>query len=279
MDIIRTIADMQDRRRDWRRSGLRIGLTPTMGFLHEGHLSLIRIANERADVTVVSIFVNPTQFGPNEDYGQYPRDPARDEELCRCNGTDVVFYPSVEEMYPADHSTWVVEDVLSKPLCGRSRPTHFRGVTTIVAKLFNAVGPDLAVFGRKDGQQALVIQRLVRDLNFPIEVVVGPIIREPDGLAMSSRNKYLTPDERARALSISRGLRRAEALYARGSRGAEALCGAVRDEIRGADGEPDYVELVSRDSLEALPEASAPAMLAVAAFFGNTRLIDNCFLG
>ena len=276
MIIVHTVDDMQALTSQWRCQGKRIGLVPTMGFLHEGHLSLVRCAVERADVVVVSIFVNPTQFGPQEDFDSYPRDFERDESLCREFGAAAVFYPDATSMYAPDHSTWVAEDVLSRPLCGRSRPTHFRGVTTVVAKLFNAVLPDLAVFGQKDAQQALVIQRMVRDLNYPIEIVVGPVVREPDGLAMSSRNERLTPDERVRARAIPAGLRAAETRYQAGERRAEVLIGLVRTEVESAGGLVDYVELVSPSDLRPLARADGPALLAVAAFFGQTRLIDNC---
>lgn len=279
MDIITTVAEMQARAAAWRRAGRRIGLVPTMGYLHAGHLSLVACARARADVVVVSIFVNPTQFGPREDLARYPRDFARDERLCREAGVDVIFHPSAEGMYAPGHSTWVVEEALSRPLCGAARPGHFRGVATVVTKLFHAVQPEVAVFGRKDAQQALLIERMVRDLDFPVAIVVAPIVREPDGLAMSSRNVYLSPDERRRALAIARGLGKAEAAYAGGERAAAVLCGLVRTEIEAAGGRPDYVELRARDSLAELAAADRPAVLAVAAFFGPTRLLDNAYLG
>ncbi|MBT3378491.1 MAG: pantoate--beta-alanine ligase [Lentisphaerae bacterium] len=279
MIIVRTVAEMQGLSRRWRREGKRVGFVPTMGFLHDGHLSLVRLARDESDVSAVSIFVNPTQFGPSEDLAQYPRDFLRDEALCRGEGVDCVFYPAPEEMYASDFSTWVEEGVLSKPLCGQARPTHFRGVTTVVTKLFNAVLPDVAVFGRKDAQQALVIERMVRDLNVPVRIIVGDIIRESDGLAMSSRNKYLSVDERQRALSIRAGLLAASRLYDGGEKTAEVLRLAVLGSIEEQGGKVDYVELVSRAQLAALPQVSEPAVIAVAAFFGKTRLIDNCYLG
>jgi len=278
MIIVRTIGQMQSQSRVWRRSGRRIGLVPTMGFLHEGHASLIRLATKRSDTVVLSIYVNPTQFGPQEDLEAYPRDFERDEALCRDHGVTAVFYPDDTEMYAPSFSTWVVEDSLSLPLCGQSRPTHFRGVTTVVTKLFNAVLPDVAVFGRKDAQQALIIERMVRDLNFPIEIVLGPTVREADGLALSSRNRYLSEAERARAVAIPRGLRRAQELYAAGERAAPVLCSVVSAEIGSAGGHVDYVACVSRSTLAPLGEVAEPALLAVAAFFGCTRLIDNAFL-
>ncbi len=280
MKIIRSIPEMQEQSEAWRRAGERIGFVPTMGFLHEGHLSLMRIARKHSSRLVASIFVNPTQFGPNEDFSRYPRDFERDEALCRAEGVDALFYPEAAEMYAPDFSTWVTEESLSKPLCGASRPGHFRGVCTVVTKLFLAVAPHTAVFGRKDAQQALVIRRMVRDLNFPIEIVIGPIVREPDGLAMSSRNAYLSPDERQRALALSRGLRKAEAAYEAGERRAAALRGIVEAEIAASQGRIDYVQLVARENLAPLdPAVDRPAMLAVAVFYGKTRLIDNVFLG
>ncbi len=279
MMILRTTPEMRGQSRTWHRAGESVGFVPTMGFLHEGHLSLVRIAKERCDRVVLSIFVNPTQFGPNEDLAAYPRDFARDEALCRTAGVDAVFYPEVATMYAPDHSTWVVEEALTGVLCGASRPGHFRGVTTVVSKLFHIVEPDVAVFGRKDAQQALVIERMVRDLDFAVEIVVAPLVREADGLAMSSRNKYLSADERQRALSISRGLRQAVALYERGERVGAALCGAVAGEIAAAAGRIDYVELVARADLRPVAQVEGPVLLAVAARFGATRLIDNVFLG
>ncbi len=278
MEIIRTIADMQRLSQGWRRAGQRVGCVPTMGALHEGHLSLVREARRRADRVVVTIFVNPTQFGPKEDFGKYPRPFECDCALCEQEGVDAVFAPEPAVMYAPDATTWVVEEKLSQPLCGERRPGHFRGVTTVVAKLFNAVLPDVAVFGQKDAQQVLVLQRMARDLNFPVEVVVAPIVREADGLAMSSRNVYLSEDERTRALAISRGLEQARQAYAAGERRAERLCAPLRAAIGTACGRVDYVELRSRETLELLTTVDHPAVLAVAAFFGATRLIDNIFL-
>ena len=278
MEILRTIEEVRKLAAGWRRAGERIALVPTMGYLHAGHMSLVEEARRHADRTVVSIYVNPTQFGPNEDLDKYPRDFARDEASCREHGVDAVFYPDNAVMYAADHSTWVVEESLSQTMCGVSRPTHFRGVTTVVLKLFNIVGCEVAVFGRKDAQQALIIQRMVRDLNVPVEIVVAPLVREADGLALSSRNKYLSTDERQRALSISSGLRAALSRFAAGERSAEALAATVRAAIDAAGGRVDYVVLMARATLRPLPQVNAPAVLAVAAFFGKTRLIDNVFL-
>ena len=278
MKIISNIKEVQEQVRSWRREGETVALVPTMGFLHEGHLSLTRIACNSASKTIVSIFVNPTQFSPDEDYEDYPRDFSRDEELCRRENVDFVFYPPVEEMYPEDFSTWVEEKDLSGRLCGRSRPHHFSGVTTVVSKLFNICIPDTAVFGQKDAQQAIIIERMVRDLNFPVNIMLGPIIREEDGLALSSRNIYLTEDQRCRALSLSRGLNNAAEAFSKGQNDAEKLKGIVLNELQEAGVSVDYVELVSRENLKPLNIVNCPALLAVAAYVGNTRLIDNCFL-
>ena len=278
MKILRTIRETQDLARKWRGGGQSIALVPTMGFLHEGHLSLIRIARERAERVQVSIFVNPAQFGPQEDFEKYPRDFERDEASCRKEGVDMVFYPDAAELYPVDHSTWVEETELSRGLCGASRPGHFRGVTTVVTKLFNACLPDLAVFGQKDAQQAFVLQRMTRDLNFPIDIVIAPIVRETDGLAMSSRNAYLSEVERQRATALSKGLAAAQAAYEQGEREALLLREEVEKKLREAQAEIDYIELVSRPGLQPLTYVNEPALLAVAAYIGRTRLIDNCYL-
>ncbi len=262
----------------WKRNGCTVGLVPTMGFLHEGHLSLMRLARKECDQLIVSIFVNPTQFAPNEDFEDYPRDFERDCRLCRAEGVDAAFAPDAERMYPPDASAWVIEETLSRPLCGRARPSHFRGVTTVVAKLFNICDPDVAVFGQKDAQQALIIQRMVRDLNFPVRILLAPIHRESDGLAMSSRNTYLSAEEREQARSISRGLNAALQQFEGGERSAPELRRTVAAAIEDAGGVLDYVELVSRDSLRPLQIVDCKALLAVAAYFGRTRLIDNVFL-
>lgn len=279
MKRLTDVNGVRDTVRTWRKDGLKIGFAPTMGYLHEGHLSLVDAAQRHTDRVVVSIYVNPTQFAAGEDLDAYPRDIDRDETLCRERGVDAVFYPGDDAMYAADHSTWVVEGTLSRPLCGASRPTHFRGVTTVVAKLFNIVQPDVAVFGQKDAQQALVITRMVRDLNMPVEVVVCPIVRESDGLAMSSRNKYLSPEQRRQAPCIHRGLCAAEKLYQQGERNARTLRAAVAGQINGARADIDYIELVARDTLKPVDIVDGPSLLACAVFFGSTRLIDNVFLG
>lgn len=280
MEIIEKAALMQARALGLRRTGRRIGFVPTMGFLHEGHLSLVRIAKAASDVVVASIFVNPTQFGPNEDFESYPRDFDRDRQMCEGAGVNILFHPSVREIYAPDHSVFIEETALSKGLCGSSRPGHFRGVATVVAKLFNIVQPHLAVFGHKDAQQARVIRRLVRDLNFPVEIVVAPTVREPDGLAMSSRNARLSASERRDALCLSRALERARALYADGVRDADrirrVLCDAI-GEVRTA--ETDYVEIVDGETLNPVSEVNDTTLVALAVRIGRTRLIDNALLG
>lgn len=271
---------MQEYAREQRLSGKRIAVVPTMGYLHEGHMSLIDVARKAADVVIVTIFVNPTQFGPNEDLDKYPRDFDRDRELCEARGAQAIFAPEADAMYCPDRSTWVNEEMLSRGLCGKSRPVHFRGVTTVVAKLFNATLPDVAVFGQKDAQQALIIKRMVRDLNFPVEIIVAPIVREPDGLAMSSRNRYLSEDERTRATALSK------ALFAARLRleecGMPELPESVTDEIRmsieAAGGKVDYIEMLDAETLEPVSVSTQQVLIAIAVFFGTTRLIDNVMI-
>lgn len=267
---------MQQWSKDQRRAGRRIGFVPTMGYLHDGHLSLVQQARSRSDQTVVSIFVNPTQFGPREDLERYPRDFARDEAMCRAAGVDVIFHPDTADVYPDGFSTFVEEHALSRVLCGASRPGHFRGVATVVAMLFNIVLPDVAMFGKKDAQQLRVIRRMVRDLRFPVEIVAGATSRETDGLAMSSRNKYLDPEARTQATCLFRGLTEAERLHASGERSATRLRQAVLDEIgRASQARVDYVELVDDETLQPVERVERPALIAVAVYFGATRLIDN----
>ena len=259
-----------------RRNGATIAVIPTMGYLHEGHLSLIDTARRSgADTIVVTIFVNPTQFGPNEDFAKYPRDFERDAKLCESKQVDAVFAPEAEEMYPEDSSTWVIEEKLSQGLCAKTRPTHFRGVTTVVSKLFLATLPHIAVFGQKDGQQARVIKRMVRDLNFPIRIVISPIIREADGLARSSRNKYLSEEEHRNALSLSRGLMKLKAEIESGRTDLAALLAELRASIEAASGSVDYIEAVDAETLEPIEKISGSMMFPVAVYFGKTRLIDN----
>ncbi len=279
MDIIRSSGEMQEWSLKARSQGLRIGFVPTMGYLHAGHTSLASIARHGVDRVVVSIFVNPLQFGPNEDFGRYPRDFARDEALCRDAGVDVVFYPEASDLYAPDHSVYVVDDVLSRGLCGASRPGHFRGVTTVVAKLFNLVLPNTAVFGEKDAQQLRIIRRMVRDLNFPIDIIPGPTVRESDGLAMSSRNAFLMPEERKHATCLRNALNLAERLHREGERNASVILRDMKRLIETAPGASiDYVELVDDETLEPVMEIERPALVAVAVKFSKTRLIDNTVL-
>ncbi|MGO0123088.1 pantoate--beta-alanine ligase [Desulfothermobacter acidiphilus] len=279
-----TLAELRSWVTATRARGERIGLVPTMGFLHEGHLALIRQARSDAEIdrVVVSIFVNPLQFGPREDYHTYPRDPERDRELVREAGADLLFTPAVEEMYPPGFATRVeVQGKLTTVLCGRSRPGHFQGVATVITKLFNLVGPDSAYFGLKDAQQVAVIQRLVADLNFPVRIKVHPTVREPDGLAMSSRNTYLSPEERKAATVLYRALCSAQSLAHSGERRISELEEHLRRIIRT---EPrarlDYAEILSWPDLEAAEclEPGKIYLMAVAAYLGRTRLIDNLLL-
>jgi pantoate--beta-alanine ligase len=279
MQIIRQPSEMQASARAWKQAGRRIGFVPTMGYLHDGHRSLIERARARADVVVVSIFVNPIQFGPNEDLSRYPRDFARDEAVCRAAGADALFYPESTSMYAADHSVYVEETRLGSGLCGAARPGHFRGVTTVVAKLFNLVRPDCAVFGEKDAQQLRIIRRMVRDLAFPVEVVSGPTVREADGLAMSSRNALLKPEERAQAVCLRKALDEAERLYRSGERSARTVEISMRAVIaRSALARVDYLELVDDETLEPVTRLDRPTLVALAVKFPSARLIDNLVL-
>ena len=263
-----------------RRAGKRLGFVPTMGALHEGHLSLVRAARSSSDAVVASIFVNPTQFGPNEDLAKYPRSLERDCELLQREGVELLFAPTVEEMYPAGSVTWVTVEGLSDKLDGRSRPGHFRGVTTVVAKLFHVVEPDAAFFGQKDAAQVAIIRRMVRDLHHPVKIVTCPIVREPDGLAMSSRNAYLDPEQRKRALVLHRSLMRVHCLADAGERDAARLVEAGREEVAAESAvRLDYLEIVDPDMLDPVEDVSGGALVAVAAFVGSTRLIDNVLLG
>jgi pantoate--beta-alanine ligase len=256
-----------------------LGLVPTMGYLHEGHLSLIRRAREECDHVLVSIFINPTQFGPKEDLSKYPRDLDRDFKLIE-PFTDVVWTPSDEVIYPQGYQTWVEVEAITRPLEGAMRPGHFRGVATVVAKLFNAVQPHKAYFGQKDAQQAAVIRQMTRDLNFPIEIVVCPIVREADGLAMSSRNVYLDPEQRKAATVLFRALSAAMELYEAGERNAEKLRGKMKEVLTGEPlAEVQYVSCADYDTLEELDEIKGKTLLSLAVFFGKTRLIDNFVLG
>jgi pantoate--beta-alanine ligase len=263
-----------------RRADKRLGFVPTMGALHEGHLSLVRAARASSDAVAASIFVNPTQFGPNEDLAKYPRSFERDCELLQREGVKLLFAPSVEEMYPAGGVTWVTVEGLSDKLDGRSRPGHFRGVTTVVAKLFHIVEPDASFFGQKDAAQVAIIRRMVRDLHLPLEIVTCPIVREADGLAMSSRNAYLDPEQRKRALVLHRSLMRVQRLAEAGEREVSKLLAAGREEfVKESSVRLDYFEIVDPDKLDPVEDISAGALVAVAAYVGSTRLIDNIVFG
>ena len=279
MKLVQTIQEMRDRSRKQRAPGSRLGLVPTMGALHEGHLSLVRAARVKSDVVIVSIFVNPTQFGPNEDFAKYPRNFERDCQLLEAEGVQLVFAPTVEEMYPQENLAWIEVQGLSERLCGKSRPGHFRGVATVVAKLFHVVEPEIAFFGQKDAAQAAIIRCMVRDLNLPVMIEVCPIVREPDGLALSSRNAYLSPEEHKSALVLYRSLTRVKKLFDEGERDSAELLSAAKHEFGEHSGARlDYFEIVDPDTLEPRPTIRDQVLVAVAAFVGTTRLIDNILL-
>jgi pantoate--beta-alanine ligase len=279
MQVVDTVVALRQHLAKERAHGKCIGLVPTMGYLHAGHLSLVYAARQECDVVVMSIFVNPRQFGPQEDLANYPRDMERDLALARAAGVDVVFTPGVDEVYPSGYQTEVTVSALTQPLCGASRPGHFNGVTTVVSKLFNMVGPDRAYFGQKDYQQATVIQRMVTDLNMPLTVVMCPIVREDDGLAMSSRNAYLNPEERQAALVLSRALLLAREKLTQGERQPQRLEAALRDTIAA---EPltriDYAAICDQHTLKPVGCLSGSVLVALAVFVGATRLIDNALL-
>ncbi len=275
MELIRTVSELRGRVRVARSVGGRVGLVPTMGAFHAGHLSLMQAARAACELVVVSLFVNPTQFGPGEDLERYPRDLDGDAAMAASVGVDALFAPAVQEVYAAEHATTIHVAGVTEHLCGASRPGHFSGVATVVAKLLHMAQPDVAYFGRKDYQQLQVIRRLVADLNIPVEVVGCPIVREPDGLAMSSRNRYLSEEDRARALSLVRGLWLARRAFEGGEREASALTALAGGEIRTAGASLEYAELVDAESLAPLRLADRAAVLAVAARVGPTRLIDN----
>ena len=275
MRLVHTVAEMKKIVGDILKSGKSIGFVPTMGYLHKGHLSLVEAARKENDVVIVSIFVNPTQFGPNEDYNRYPRDLERDLRLLEPIGVDYVFNPSVEEMYPAMYSTYVEEVELSKYLCGASRPGHFRGVCTVVTKLFNIVKPTKAYFGQKDAQQFRVLRRMVRDLNMDVEMIEMPIVREEDGLAMSSRNVYLSPEERKEATRLYKSLLKAKELIESGERDVQKI---KREMLKILDHpllKVDYVEIVDEETLRPVEKIERKVIVALAVFVGKARLIDN----
>ena len=276
MRIEHTVEAVRAIVKEWRAEGLSVGLVPTMGYLHEGHKSLIDRAVAENDRVVVSVFVNPIQFGPKEDLASYPRDLDADAKICESAGASLIFHPEVEDMYGDGFSTFVDMDTVSKELCGKSRPIHFRGVCTVVNKLFNIVQPDRAYFGQKDAQQLAVIRHMVRDLNMNLEIIGCPIIREEDGLAKSSRNTYLSPDERQAALCLSRAIKTGRQMVQDGEKDGEKVLAAMRSVI---EAEPmsriDYVEMVRWDSIEVCRKIEGPVLVAIAVYIGKTRLIDN----
>ena len=280
MEIIRTVEEMKARARALRSDGSVVGFVPTMGSLHEGHLSLVRTAGELSDSVVVSIFVNPTQFGPSEDLDQYPRDLERDVALLEDAGAAIVFAPEASDIYPRGYATVVHVQRLGEKLCGAFRPGHFDGVCTVVAKLFEIVRPNLAVFGQKDGQQAAILERMVADLDMDVRIIRGPTVREPDGLALSSRNSYLSDEERAEAPVLRASLEHARSLHDSGETDAAKVLGAVRAMIESKPhARVQYISAVDWKSLDDVTELRAGTMLVLAVFFGKTRLIDNLVLG
>jgi pantoate--beta-alanine ligase len=280
MELARTIESVRQSVAAAHAAGKRIGFVPTMGALHAGHVSLIEAAAKRCDFVVVSIFVNPTQFGPSEDFDKYPRDLEGDMSICARAGVDLVFAPSASEMYAQVNVTWVDVEKLTENLCGRSRPGHFRGVTTVCAKLFNIVSPDVAFFGQKDAQQALVIKRMVADLNMPLEIVVCPTVRDPDGLAISSRNQYLSVEERKDAVLLSESLAECEKLVASGQRESKVLIESMRKIIsKSSKAQIEYISIVDTETLADIDVIAGQALVALAVKFGSTRLIDNVLVG
>jgi len=279
MDIVANPREMQERTQDWRARGQTIAFVPTMGYFHQGHLSLMEYGRKVGGQLVVSLFVNPTQFGPAEDLDRYPRDAERDAAMAREVGVDVLFTPTAEQMYPSGYQTYVDVEEMTRGLCGASRPGHFRGVATVVLKLFNIVMPHTAIFGEKDYQQLMVIKRLVADLNLPVEVVGRPIVREDDGLAISSRNTYLSPEQRRSALSLNRALTAARRLISGCRNSREEILGVVRQIIeQEPDARIDYLALVDPETLVEVETVRGGARLAMAVWVGNTRLIDNALL-
>lgn len=276
MKVLNTINEVRNLVKEWKTQGLKIGFVPTMGYLHEGHESLIKRASQENDRVVVSIFVNPMQFGPKEDLSTYPRDLERDSVVCERAGANIIFHPTNEEMYFDDFSSFVDMNGLTSGLCGKSRPTHFRGVCTVVTKLFNIVTPDRAYFGEKDAQQLAIIKRLVRDLNIDVEVIGCPIVREDDGLAKSSRNTYLSEEERDAATILNKALTLAKSKIQDGERKAENIIKIIENKIHEEKlAKIDYIEVVDSFSMENVKEISKSVLVAVAVFIGKTRLIDN----
>lgn len=276
MRVVERINDVRSTVKEWKSQGLKVGFVPTMGYLHEGHESLIKKASEENDKVVVSIFVNPIQFGPKEDLASYPRDLKRDSEICERAGANLIFHPENEEMYFNDFSTFVDMNGLTNGLCGKSRPIHFRGVCTVVSKLFNIVVPDRAYFGEKDAQQLAVVKRMVRDLNIDVEIVGCPIVREEDGLAKSSRNTYLSEEERAAATILNKSLMLGKEEIQNGQRNSASIIKIIEDSIKSEKlARIDYVEIVDSSSLEKVEEINKSVLVAIAVFIGKTRLIDN----
>ena len=276
MILISKISNLCKRIKKEKQKGRSVSFVPTMGAIHKGHLSLIKEARKRGDILVVSIFVNPTQFGPKEDLRKYPRSFLKDKKLLKENGVDILFYPTAKEMYPEGYSTYVTEEVLSKAMCGLSRPGHFRGVTTVVLKLFNIVQPDIAFFGRKDYQQAQIIKRMAKDLNFPVKIRILPIIREPDGLAMSSRNSYLNKKQRVDALCLSQALEAARVIIKQGERRSSVVIKKIKSIVRfKKSAKIDYIEICDSDDLRSLKMIKDKVLVALAVYIGKTRLIDN----
>lgn len=279
MEVIKDISILRGKIHEVKKKGLSIGFVPTMGYLHEGHLSLMRSAKKDNDFLVISIFVNPLQFGAGEDYEEYPRDLTRDEVLARSAGCDLIFSPSVKDMYPSGFGTFVEVKKLTEVLCGASRPGHFLGVTTVVAKLFNLVSSDRVYFGQKDAQQAFILKKMVRDLNMDLEFVVLPTVREVDGLAMSSRNKYLTPEQRKEAGVLYKSLKHARELIVEGERNVEVIKQVIAESISGAGkAQIEYIEIVDTENLRPLLAVNGEFLIALAVKFGQTRLIDNIIL-
>jgi pantoate--beta-alanine ligase len=276
MEVIESISEMKNLVKDWKRQGLSIGFVPTMGYLHEGHLALVRRAKELSDRVVVSIFVNPIQFAPGEDYQRYPRDLERDKALLEKEGVDVLFSPKAQEMYPPGFQTYVEVKELSSGLCGRYRAGHFIGVATVVLKLFNIVQPEIAVFGEKDYQQLKIIQRMVQDLNLDVKIISHPTVREEDGLAMSSRNTYLSPEERKSAIALYKALNLAEELINQGERRVNLLKSKLKEFIESYPyTKVQYIEFVHPETLKEVERVDEPTLLALAVFVGKARLIDN----
>lgn len=278
MKIVTTIQEAKEQVKEWREQGLSVGLVPSMGYLHEGHASLMKEAKKQMDKVAVSVFVNPTQFGPDEDYDSYPRDLDHDIAVCEEQGVDLIFHPSVEEMYGKNYNTYVIMETLGDELCGKSRPIHFKGVCTVVTKLFNILTPDKAFFGQKDAQQLAIIKRMVKDLNMNLEVVGCPIIREDDGLAKSSRNTYLSPEERKAALILSKTIFMGQEMVKQGERDVKTLLDAMKANI---ETEPlariDYVEVVDGETMQKVDTIEESVLVAMAVYIGKTRLIDNFF--